>query len=70
MDSNLTANSVLESTLHDRERREERGIEKVTLQEARRYGMKERQGKRGIAKFYYAGHVFVYTMDSSGSGRI
>ena len=60
MDSNLTANSALESTLHDRERREERNIDKVTLQEARRYGMKETQGKRGIVKYYYAGHVFVY----------
>lgn len=60
MDSNLTADSALESTLHDRERREERGIEKVTLQEARRYGMKEKQRKRDIVKYYYAGHVFVY----------
>ena len=60
MDSNLTEHSELESTLHDRQRREERQIEKITLQEARRYGMKERQGKTGRIMYYYAGHVFVY----------
>lgn len=65
MDPNLTADSLLESTLHDRERREERDIAKVTLQEARRYGMKEtshqgRRKKKGVVKYYYAGHVFVY----------
>ena len=61
MDSNLTAHSVLESTLHDRERRQERPIDKITLQEARRYGIKDlRGGKKGRIRYLYAGHVFIY----------
>lgn len=59
MDSNLTADSALHSTLHDQERREERGVEKVTQQEARRYGMAERS-RNGYIRYTYAGHVFIY----------
>ena len=59
MDSHLTVDSELISTLHDRERRVERQIEKITLQEARRYGMAEKSSK-GRIKYTYAGHVFIY----------
>ena len=59
MDSHLTANSELISTLHDRERRVERQIDKITLQEARRYGMAEKSCK-GRIRYTYAGHVFIY----------
>lgn len=59
MDSQLTADSVLLSTDHDRLRRMERQINKITLQEARRYGMSEKQSK-GRIKYTYAGHVFIY----------
>ena len=59
MDSNLTADSELLSTLHDRQRRVERQVEKITLQEARRYGMAEKQ-KGGRIRYDYAGHVFIY----------
>jgi hypothetical protein len=59
MDSQLTADSVLLSTDHDRLRRAERQIEKITLKEARRYGMAEKQSK-GRIRYTYAGHVFVY----------
>eukprot|EP00523_Entomoneis_sp_CCMP467_P017613 CAMPEP_0168803616 /NCGR_PEP_ID=MMETSP0726-20121227/84_1 /TAXON_ID=265536 /ORGANISM="Amphiprora sp., Strain CCMP467" /LENGTH=846 /DNA_ID=CAMNT_0008855419 /DNA_START=38 /DNA_END=2575 /DNA_ORIENTATION=- len=59
MDSNTTADSVLISTLHDQERREQRGVTKVTQQEARRYGMTE-HAKNGRIKYTYAGHVFIY----------
>jgi hypothetical protein len=59
MDSNLTADSELLSTLHDRQRRAERQVEKITLQEARRYGMAEKQSK-GRIRYQYAGHVFIY----------
>jgi len=48
--------SVLKSTLHDRERRVERQISKATLQEARRYGRPEKTYK-GRIKYTYAGHV-------------
>ena len=58
-DSELTMNSVLGSTLHDRQRREERSIAKITLQEARRYGMSQQQAK-GRIRYDYAGHVFIY----------
>lgn len=64
MDSSLTADSVLLSTLHDRERREQRGVEKVTLQEARRYGMAEKQSK-GRIRYTYAGHVFIFDPHSN-----
>ena len=62
MDSNLTAHSVLKSTLHDRERRQERQIDKITLQEARRYGIRDRQGgaNKDRVRYFYAGHVFIY----------
>ena len=59
MNSYLTADSPLLSTDHDRLRRAERQIEKITLQEARRYGMAEKQSK-GRIKYTYAGHVFIY----------
>jgi hypothetical protein len=41
-----TAASTLLSGIHDRERRSERDIEKIDLQRARRYGMREKQSKR------------------------
>ncbi|KAG7341585.1 alpha-kinase family protein [Nitzschia inconspicua] len=59
MDSIQIANSVLFSTDHDRLRRMERQIDKITLQEARRYGMSEKQ-RKGRIKYTYAGHVFIY----------
>jgi len=59
MNSNLTSNSVLLSTVHDRQRRAERQIEKITLKEARRYGMRETQND-GRIKYSYAGHVFIF----------
>jgi hypothetical protein len=64
MDSNLTADSLLLSTLHDRERREQREIAKITLKEARRYGMAEKQSK-GRIRYTYAGHVFIYDPKSN-----
>ena len=51
--------STLLSGVHDRQRREERGIQKIDLQRARRYGMKE-DAKRGCQKYTYGGIVFVY----------
>mmetsp|Transcript_14747 Transcript_14747/g.22175 ORF Transcript_14747/g.22175 Transcript_14747/m.22175 type:complete len:790 (+) Transcript_14747:89-2458(+) len=54
-----TAASTLLSGVHDRERREERDIDKVDLQRARRYGMKE-DGKKGREKYTYGGVVFIY----------
>lgn len=54
-----TAQSVLESSLHGRQRREERGIQKIDLQRARRYGMKE-AGRFGRLKYTYGGVVFIY----------
>jgi hypothetical protein len=59
MDSDLTTNSALNSTLHDRQRREEREINKDTLQEARRYGMATKQA-HGRIRYDYSGHVFIY----------
>ncbi len=44
---------------HGRQRRQERGIEKVDLQRARRYGMKEK-ARNGCYKFTYGGIVFIY----------
>ena len=54
-----TAASTLLSGVHDRQRREERGIEKIDLQRARRYGMKEYQDN-GRIKYTYGGVVFIY----------
>ena len=57
-----TALSTLLSGTHGRDRREERGIEKIDLQRARRYGMKEAdpQGNPDRAKYTYGGIVFIY----------
>ena len=54
-----TVNSTLLSGVHDRQRREERGIEKIDLQRARRYGMKE-EARNGRIKYTYGGVVFIY----------
>ena len=54
-----TSASTLLSGVHDRERREERDIDKIDLQRARRYGMKE-DGKYGMEKYTYGGVVFIY----------
>ena len=54
-----TAASTLISGVHDRQRREERGIEKIDLQRARRYGMKE-DARHGMFKYTYGGVVFIY----------
>mmetsp|Transcript_806 Transcript_806/g.1651 ORF Transcript_806/g.1651 Transcript_806/m.1651 type:complete len:716 (-) Transcript_806:901-3048(-) len=54
-----TATSTLLSAVHDRQRREERGIEKIDLQRARRYGMKE-DAKNGRVKYTHGGVVFIY----------
>lgn len=60
MESNLTVDSLLISSTHDRERREERDINKSDLQRARRYGMMEPGKHRSSSKYTYAGHVFIY----------
>ena len=54
-----TVDSTLISGLHGRQRRVERNIEKIDLQRARRYGMKEK-GKNGRLKYTYGGIVFIY----------
>jgi len=54
-----TAESVLNSGLHGRQQREERGIQKIDLKRARRYGMKE-PAKNGRIKYTYGGIVFIY----------
>ena len=54
-----TAASSLLSGVHDRQRREERGIEKIDLQRARRYGMKEQQSN-GRIRDTYGCIVFIY----------
>ena len=51
--------STLHSTLHGRQRRHERLIEKVDLQRARRYGMVEKS-RKGRLKYTYGGVVFIY----------
>ena len=51
--------SELHSSLHGRARRSERGIEKIDLQRARRYGMSEQQCN-GRIKYTYGGVVFIY----------
>ena len=60
MNSDLTVDSELISTLHDRQRREQRDIEKEDLQRARRYGMMEDGRRPGIKKCHHAGRVLVY----------
>jgi len=55
----LTAASVLHSATHGRERRLERNIEKIDLQRARRYGMKE-AARHGRVKYTYGGICFIY----------
>ena len=59
-----TAASTLLSGIHDRERRSERDIEKIDLQRARRYGMREKQSKRRD-KYTYGGIVFIYDKRSN-----
>lgn len=54
-----TVDSTLLSAVHDRQRRVERGIEKIDLQRARRYGMQE-YAKKGMLKYTYGGIVFIY----------
>jgi hypothetical protein len=54
-----TALSTLHSGTHGRARREERGIQKIDLQRARRYGMKE-AAHNGRHKYTYGGIVFIY----------
>jgi hypothetical protein len=66
MASDLTSNSVLNSTLHDRQRRDERQIDKATLREARRYGMATRQAQ-GRIRYDYASHVFIYDPQSNSA---
>lgn len=51
--------STLVSATHGRQRREERGIDKVDLQRARKYGMRE-IARNGCYKYTYAGVVFIY----------
>jgi len=60
MESDLTIDSELISTPHDRLRREERNIDKSELQRARRYGMVENGRWRGSKRYTHAGKVFVY----------
>ena len=57
--SDSLSNSVLRSTLHDRQRREERHISKVELLKARRLGMCE-DSHSGRLMYTLAGKVFVY----------
>lgn len=54
-----TAESVLNSGLHGRQRREERNIQKIDLQRARRYGMEE-PARNGRIKYTFGGVVFIY----------
>ncbi len=51
--------SILHSAAHGRQCREERQIEKIDLQRARRYGMKEK-ARNGRLKYTYGGVVFIY----------
>ena len=50
---------MLNSGLHGRLRRQERNIQKIDLQRARRYGMKE-PARDGRVKYTYGGVVFIY----------
>jgi hypothetical protein len=58
-DNQSVANSYLRSTLHDRERRHERGIHKTDLQNGRRFGIEEK-GYGNRVKLTYGGVVFIY----------
>ncbi|GKY92586.1 hypothetical protein MPSEU_000228700 [Mayamaea pseudoterrestris] len=58
--SNSIAQSELVSTLHDRQRREERQIQKTDLLRARRFGMQEPGNSRGRIKYTLSGKVFIY----------
>eukprot|EP00977_Amphora_coffeiformis_P008381 scaffold1893_cov220-Amphora_coffeaeformis.AAC.26 len=60
MNSDLTVDSELVSTLHDRQRRQQRAMEKEDLQRARRYGMMEDGRRPGVKKYHHAGRVLVY----------
>jgi hypothetical protein len=51
--------SSLLSCEHGKQRREERGIQKIDLQRARRYGIREAT-RKGRFKFTYGGIVFIY----------
>ena len=51
--------SSLVSGVHGRQRRQERSIQKIDLQRARRYGMKECQ-PNGRIRYTYGGVVFIY----------
>ena len=51
--------STLLSAAHGRQRRLERNIQKIDLQRARRYGMKEKT-RKGREKYTYGGIVFIY----------
>lgn len=54
-----TADSTLLSGIHGRQRRQERNIQKVELQRARRYGFCE-GANNGCVKYTYGGTVFIY----------
>ena len=54
-----TEDSTLISAAHGRQRRVQRKIEKIDLQSARRYGMKE-NARKGRIKYTYSGVVFIY----------
>jgi Mg-chelatase subunit ChlD len=57
--SNSLAESELLSTHHDRERRQQRQIQKIDLLRARRFGMCE-PGRGGRLKYTLGGKVFIY----------
>ena len=54
-----TEMSSLVSGIHGRQRRQERNIQKIDLQRARRYGIKEIQAN-GRIRYTYGGIVFIY----------
>jgi Mg-chelatase subunit ChlD/Pyruvate/2-oxoacid:ferredoxin oxidoreductase delta subunit len=59
---NTHGDTILTSLLsndHGRERRAQRGIEKVDLQRAKKYGLKEK-AYNGCYKYTYGGVVFIY----------
>ena len=56
---NSVLNSDLNCTTHIRRRGEQRGIRRTALQEARRYGMREK-GRFGRWKITYKGMVFIW----------
>jgi hypothetical protein len=59
-DCDTVADSTLLSDYHGQERREERNIQKIDLQHARRYGMEEDNNRNGRMKYTYGGIVFIY----------